>query len=256
MKMHNFMKEKINEKGYVLGAFVASCSPTNVEILGMNGLDFAILDMEHSPLGLETMVDMIRAGEAYGLVSIPRVYTMETKLLRRVLDVGAHGVMVPMVKDEVDAKYIMDAVKFPPLGKRGMNAGRGPRWGAYENYIKEANDALFTVFQCEDLEGLKNIEQIAKVPGLDCIFIGTGDLSLEMGYPNDVKHPKVVDAVERILKVCQNSGVIPGIVTSSPEDAAEKIRQGFKVVTIMNDLGLFKKQTELQIKKTHSLCTE
>lgn len=79
MKMRNYLREKINEKGYVIGAFVASCNPTNVEILAMNGMDFAILDMEHSPLGLETMVDMIRAGETYGMVSIPRVYTMETK---------------------------------------------------------------------------------------------------------------------------------------------------------------------------------
>lgn len=129
MRMRNYLKEKLAEKPYVLGAFVASCNPTNVEILGMNGLDFVILDMEHSPLGLETMVDMIRAAEAYGMVAIPRVYTIETKLMRRVLDVGAHGLLVPMVNNMDDARYIMDAVKFPPLGARGMNAGRGPRWG-------------------------------------------------------------------------------------------------------------------------------
>ena len=100
MQMKNFLKEKLARKPYVLGAFVASCSPTNVEILGMNGLDFVILDMEHSPLGLETMVDMIRAAEAYGMVAIPRVYTIETKLMRRVLDIGAHGLLVPMVNTD------------------------------------------------------------------------------------------------------------------------------------------------------------
>ena len=137
MQMKNFLKEKLARKPYVLGAFVASCSPTNVEILGMNGLDFVILDMEHSPLGLETMVDMIRAAEAYGMVAIPRVYTIETKLMRRVLDIGAHGLLVPMVNTMDDARYVLDAVKFPPLGQRGMNAGRGPRWGAYDHYIQE-----------------------------------------------------------------------------------------------------------------------
>ena len=254
MHMKNFLKNKLAEKPYVLGAFVASCSPTNVEILGMNGLDFVILDMEHSPLGLETMVDMIRAAEAYDMVAIPRVYTIETKLMRRVLDIGAHGLLVPMVNNMTDAKYIIDAVKFPPLGARGMNAGRGPRWGAYDRYILEANDALFTMFQCETREGLDHVEEIAQMEGLDSIFIGTGDLSLDMGHPQDLKDPEVVAAIDTILTACQRNGKIPGIVTGSPEVAAERIRQGFRIVTIMNDLGMFKKQSQLQIDRVHALC--
>ena len=254
MRMRNYLKEKLAEKPYVLGAFVASCNPTNVEILGMNGLDFVILDMEHSPLGLETMVDMIRAAEAYGMVAIPRVYTIERKLMRRVLDVGAHGLLVPMVNNMDDARYIMDAVKFPPLGARGMNAGRGPRWGGYDHYIQEANDALFTMFQCETREGLSHVEEMAAMDGLDSIFIGTGDLSLDMGHPQDLKNPEVVAAVDRILRACQEHGKIPGIVTGSPEAAAERIRQGFRIVTIMNDLGMFKAQSQRQIEQVHALC--
>lgn len=254
MRMRNYLKEKLAEKPYVLGAFVASCNPTNVEILGMNGLDFVILDMEHSPLGLETMVDMIRAAEAYGMVAVPRVYTIETKLMRRVLDVGAHGLLVPMVNNMDDARYIMDAVKFPPLGARGMNAGRGPRWGGYDHYIQEANDALFTMFQCETREGLSHVEEMAAMDGLDSIFIGTGDLSLDMGHPQDLKNPEVVAAVDRILRACQEHGKIPGIVTGSPEAAAERIRQGFRIVTIMNDLGMFKAQSQRQIEQVHALC--
>ena len=76
-----------------------------------------------------------------------------------------------------------------------MNAGRGPRWGAYENYLSEANDALFTICQCETVEGLENIDKIAGTPGVDCVFIGTGDLSLDMGHPNDLKHPEVAEDV-------------------------------------------------------------
>ena len=254
MRMRNYLKEKLAEKPYVLGAFVASCNPTNVEILGMNGLDFVILDMEHSPLGLETMVDMIRAAEAYGMVAIPRVYTIETKLMRRVLDIGAHGLLVPMVNNMDDARYIMDAVKFPPLGARGMNAGRGPRWGGYDHYIQEANDALFTMFQCETREGLSHVEEMAAMDGLDSIFIGTGDLSLDMGHPQDLKNPEVVAAVDRILRACQEHAKIPGIVTGSPEAAAERIRQGFRIVTIMNDLGMFKAQSQQQIEQVHAIC--
>lgn len=256
MDMKNYLKERLAEKNYILGAFVASCAPQNVEILAMNGLDFAILDMEHSPLGLENMVDMIRAAETYGMIAFPRVYTIETKLMRRVLDIGAHGIMLPMVSTPQDARYIIDAVKFPPLGARGMNAGRGPRWGAYPNYIQQANDALFTIFQCETREGIENIDEIASTPGCDVIFIGTGDLSLDMGHPGDLKHPEVVAAIDKVLAACKKYDRIPGIVVSSPEAAAERIKQGFKMVTIMNDLGFFRSATLQHIQRTHQLASK
>ena len=254
MQMRNLLKEKLQEKEYLLGAFVASCSPQNVEILAMNGLDFAILDMEHSPLGLETMVDMIRAAECYNMIAFPRVYTIETKLMRRVLDVGAHGIMLPMVNTPEEAKYIIDAVKFPPIGVRGMNAGRGPRWGAYPDYIKEANDALFTIFQVETRQSVENLEKIAPMEGFDVLFIGTGDLSLDMGHPGDLKDPEVAGAIDKVLEMCRKYNKIPGIVTGSPEAAAERIRQGFKIVTIMNDLGIFRNMTLNQIRRTRELA--
>ena len=256
MHMTNYLKERLKEKPYVVGAFVASCSPTNVEILGMNGVDFVILDMEHSPLGLETMVDMIRAAEAYNMVALTRVYTIETKLMRRILDVGAHGLLVPMVNTVEEAQYIIDAVKFPPVGKRGMNSGRGPRWGCYDHYIEEANGALFTMFQCETREGLENIEKIAALDGLDAVFIGTGDLSLDMGHPGDLKSPEVSSAINKILRVCLENDIIPGIVCGSPEEAAARVKQGFRIVTYMNDLGLFRKVTGAQLQQIHSLCSE
>ena len=255
MKLTNKFREKLEKKDYLLGAFVASCAPQNVEILAMNGLDFAILDMEHSPLGLENMVDMIRAAECYDMIAFPRVYTMETKLMRRVLDIGAHGIMLPMVNTPEEAKYIIDAVKFPPLGVRGMNSGRGPRWGAYSNYISEANDALFTIFQCETKQSVDNIDSIAAQPGCDCIFIGTGDLSLDMGHPGELDNPEIVAAIDKVLSACTKYNRIPGIVTSSPESAAIRIKQGFKIVTIMNDLGIFRSATLKQINNTHSLVS-
>ncbi len=254
MKLENQLKKKLAEKDYLLGAFVASCAPQNVEILAMNGLDFAILDMEHSPLELETMVDMIRAAECYGMVAFPRVYTIETKLMRRVLDIGAHGIMLPMVNTPEDAKYIIDAVKFPPLGVRGMNSGRGPRWGAYPDYIKEANDALFTIFQIETRQSIENLEEIAKLEGSDVLFIGTGDLSLDMGHPGDLENPEVKAAIDKVLEMCEKYNKVPGIVTSSPEAAAARIKQGFRIVTIMNDLGIFRSTTLNQIRKTKELA--
>lgn len=248
MILKNIIKDKLKEKKYLLGAFVASCSTNNVEILAMNGFDFAILDMEHSPLGLENMVEMIRAGECYGMASIPRSYTIETKLMRRLLDIGAHGILLPMVNTVDDVEYIVDAVKFPPLGSRGMNSGRGPRWGAYDDYIGNANEALFTMIQCETVESVKNIEAISALEGIDSIFIGVGDLSLDMGHRKTPQHPEVEEAISKVLRVCKENGKIAGIVTSGGEEAVKRIEQGFEIITILNDLGMFKKHTEKMLK--------
>lgn len=254
MKLKNIIKEKLKEKDYLIGAFVASCNANNVEILAINGFDFVVLDMEHSPLGLESMVDMIRAGECYGMASIPRTYTIETKLMRRILDIGAHGLLVPMVNTLEDTEYIVNAVKFPPLGKRGMNAGRGPRWGGYDDYVGNANDALFTMVQCETKESVDNIEKIASVEGIDSIFIGVGDLSLDMGYRKEPSHTKVEEAISKVLDACRKHGKIPGIVTSTQEEAVKRIKQGFKIITVLNDLGMFKKETEKVIKEINMMA--
>lgn len=265
MKMRNIVREKIAEKGYALGAFVASGSDTNCEILGLCGLDFVMIDCEHAQTDMESIVRMARASEMYGMAPLVRVYDMnDGPMAGRLLDVGIHGCMAPLVGTPEQAENMVKYMKYPPLGKRGANAGRGPRWGAYEDYSNVCNDNVLTIVQCESLEGLENIEKIAAVPGIDCIFIGTGDLSLEMGMQftadtssaHKVADTRMVDAIARILKACQDNNVIPGIVTLNAEDAAMRIKQGFQFVTCMNDLGLFKAAATNRIKSVHDLVNQ
>lgn len=246
MKMRNLVKEKLEENGYVLGAFVASGSPTNAEILGINNLDFILIDMEHAQTNIDTMVNMIRASELYGMVPFARVYNpLDGPMMARMLDVGVHGLMIPMVETPEHAKYIIDNVKIAPLGKRGIGVGRGPRWGWYEDYNRgECNDNTYTIMQCETRKGVENIEEICKTPGLDCIFIGTADLSQDMGCLGDMKNPELINAIDKVLKSCQKHNIVAGIVTGSAEEASMRIKQGFKLVTIMNDLGFFKSQSK------------
>lgn len=265
MKMRNFIREKINENGYVLGAFVASNSSTNCEILALNGLDFVVIDCEHAETDTETIVHMCRAAEMYGMAPLVRVYNPDDgPMMSRMLDVGVHGVMVPLVGTPEQAKNIVNFMKYAPLGKRGANGGRGPRWGLYDDYIHVSNDATISIAQCESLEGLKNIEEIAATPGLDAIFIGTGDLSLEMGIKfkadssasHTVDAPEMVNAIEKVLAACRKNGVIPGIVTASAEDAARRIKQGFQLVTCMNDLGFFRSRTAQHIQTVRNLVRD
>ncbi len=265
MKMRNIIREKIAENGYALGAFVASGSDTNCEILGLCGMDFVIIDCEHAQTDMESIVRMGRACELYGISPLVRVYDMnDGPMASRLLDVGLHGCMAPLVNTPEQAQNLVKYMKYPPLGKRGANGGRGPKWGAYDDYVNTCNDNVLTIVQCESLEGLENIEKIAATPGLDCIFIGTGDLSLEMGMKftadtmsaHKVSDTRMVDAIDRILKACQDNGVIPGIVTLNAEDAAMRIKQGFQFVTCMNDLGLFKAAASERIKTVRTLVEE
>jgi len=265
MQMRNLVKEKIAANGYVLGAFVASSSATNCEILAMNGLDFVMIDCEHAQTDAETLVHMCRASEMYGMAPLMRVYNPDDgPMMSRMLDVGLHGVMAPLINTPAQARNLVNFTKYAPLGKRGANGGRGPRWGNYENYVKVCNDNVLTIAQCESMEGLQNIDEIAATPGVDVIFIGTGDLSMDMGMQfkadsganHSVGSPEMVAAIDRILKACQRNNVIPGIVTASMEDAARRVKQGFQFVTCMNDLGFFASRSKQHISGIRSLLAE
>ena len=204
MKMQNFVKETLEKRNYALGAFVASGSAMNCECLALNGLDFIIIDAEHAQTSTETMVEMARASELYGMAAFARVYDPgDGPMMSRLLDVGIHGIMVPLVETREQADMAIQYMKFPPLGKRGANGGRGPRWGIYEDYARQANENLYVIMQCETRRGLENIEEICQTPGLDCVFIGTGDLSQDLGYPGETGHPEVAAAIDKILAACQ-----------------------------------------------------
>lgn len=247
--MRNLVKEKIAANGYALGAFVASGSANLCEILALNGLDFILIDMEHAQTNMETMVDMARASELYGMAPLVRVYDpADGPMMARMLDVGIHGLMVPMVSNRKTADYVIDNVKTAPMGHRGMGGGRGPRWGYYENYNKgDCNDNSLVVMQCETREAVENIEEICQTPGLDVIFIGTGDLSQDMGCYGNTKDPEFVAAIDKVLKACQKYNIIPGIVGGNMAGCIARIKQGFQFVTVMNDQGFFRSETKKHI---------
>ena len=257
MKMRNFVKEKLAANGYVLGAFVASGSTMNCECLGINGMDFVIIDAEHAQTNTETIVHMACASELYGMAAFVRVYNPnDTTMMARLLDVGIHGLIVTMVETREQADKIIYAVKYPPLGMRGANGGRGPRWGMYENYPQQANENLYTIMQCESRKGVENIEEICQTPGLDCIFVGTADLSQDMGHPDDVSNPEVVEAVNKVLAACQKYGITAGIVTGTQEAAVKRIKQGFQLVTCLNDQVFFRTESAKRLQGIRQALAE
>jgi 2-keto-3-deoxy-L-rhamnonate aldolase RhmA len=119
-----------------------------------------------------------------------------------------------------------------------MSGGRGAKWGCVDDYVNTANREIMTVCMCETKRGVDNIEEIVKTPNLDVVFIGTGDLSLSLGCGGQHGHPMVMEAVAHVLDVCLKSPVIPGIVTGGAADALKRIEQGFRYITVLNDMRL------------------
>lgn len=200
------------------GMFVGFPSPALVEMCGYAGFDFVIVDNEHGPQSLETTEHMIRAARCAG--AIPVVRTAEAEILR-VLDAGASGVQVPTVNDAAQARRIVEACRYPPLGRRS-SAGTA-RAGGYTFFggaahIQRTNEGTAIVLMIETVEAVANLDAILAVPGIDCVFVGLSDLALSMGHPGDSMHPRVQETLADVLGRARRAGVASGVLASSPMD--------------------------------------
>src|SRR5262245_44936469 len=200
------------------GMFVGLASPALVEMCGYAGFDFVIIDNEHGPASIETTEHLIRAARGAG--TIPVVRTQEAEILR-VLDAGASGIQVPAVNTAAQARRIVQACKYPPLGRR--SAAFTTRAGGYTFFggptqIQRANEGVAIILMIETAEALANLDAIANEPGIDALFVGLSDLALSMGYPGDNMHPQVQEAVTRIFQRAAGAGMASGVLASSPID--------------------------------------
>jgi len=200
------------------GMFVGIPSPALVEMCGYAGFDFVIIDNEHGPASVETTEHLIRAARCGG--TIPVVRTEEADILR-VLDAGASGVQVPAVNSAAQAGRIVEACKYPPLGRR--SAAFTSRAGGYTFFggtvqIELANAGVAIILMIETATALGNLDEIARVRGVDALFVGLSDLALSMGYPGDNMHPQVQDALQRIFRRSAEAGLAAGVLASSPMD--------------------------------------
>lgn len=245
---HNKLKENLKAGKAQLGAFVTAPCPEVVEVLGVTGFDFVILDTEHTASNIETVVAMMRAAEVYGMTPIVRVPDDTPKNMSRYQDIGAYGVQVPMVHTAAQAEAIVKAMKFMPDGIRGMSGGRGTAWGRINDYRRVSNEETLIAVMCESKQGLENIEEIARVPGVDAVFIGAFDLSQALGVPGQTEHPIVEKAIQHVLDVCSEAGVIPGIVAPRIDLARRRVEQGFRYVTILDDMAFFADSVTAQLE--------
>lgn len=229
----NTTKRKLDAGETVFGIFVAIPSPRVVELCGIAGFDYVVIDAEHGPIDLGVCENMVRAAEAVGMTPIVRVPGHDSKVILRYLDVGAQGVMAPQVNSVKDAQAIIDAVKYAPVGKRGLGPGRAAMYGLGEplrEYAPNENNELLIIVQLENIAALDELDALVKVPGIDAFEIGTADLSASMGFPGQSSRPDVQEVVQRFVNAVLGAGSVIGDTANDAASAADLRKRGYRML--------------------------
>ncbi len=236
------LRQRLKKGELLLGEFVLEFfTPGMGPMLDACGLDFAVYDMEHGRCDLGLLEQMIISCRGTSVAPLVRVPDFNFAPLGRVLDLGARGVMVPRVETREQAEEIVRALKYAPMGKRGVITG-----GAHDLYrasgpefFAQANDETLVIVQIETARGVENQDAIISVPGVDVAWIGHYDLSVSMGIHAQFDHPRLLEATDGFLASCERYGVAAGILAGTPEACAEWIGKGFRMVTLGSDIGVF-----------------
>src|ERR1044071_8766856 len=235
--MGTHFKEKLcAPDAHLLGMFVKFPSMESIETLASAGYDFVIIDMEHAPLGIETVYSMVAIAERSGMAALVRLRGHDTAAGGMYLDAGASGLLIPHCSPYAKAKELITDLVFPPIGRRGAGGGgRATHWGldGPEEYRRGGDHGVVRVPMIEDPQAVEEIEQILSVPGVDAAFIGQGDLTQTLG-----DRAAAQALVDRALAACVAKG-IPAATTAYGDDVEARLRQGFKWLAVANDTGLF-----------------
>ncbi len=240
----NFVKHALREGDTALGTMVFEfATPGIARIVASAGADFVVFDQEHSGWGIDTIRMLMATALAADVVPLVRVPATQYHFISRPLDVGASGIMVPMVETAEQARLVVSSAKYPPLGNRGAAFGIAhDDYEAAEDAIsgmRNANDQTLLIAQIETRRGTDNVDEIAAVEGLDVLWIGHNDLTNSMGIPGRFDHPDYLRAIDRFLEACRRHGKAPGIMSTGVDEARAQLDQGFRCVAYWGDIWLY-----------------
>ena len=216
------------------------------EILAGSGFDWICIDGEHSPFDLRTVLHNLQAIQSYGVSAIVRVPVLDPSLIKQYLDLGAQSILVPMVESGEQATLLVRSMKYPPEGIRGVGTGlaRAAQWNRVDNYFHTANREMCSIAQIETAAGLKNLDDILEVEGLDVVFIGPADLAASMGYLGQPGHQEVVSTVKECIRKIVGAGKVAGFLTGSEKLASAYQEAGALMIGVGVDALLLAKAAQ------------
>ncbi|MBI4530685.1 MAG: 2-dehydro-3-deoxyglucarate aldolase [Candidatus Latescibacteria bacterium] len=230
---HNIIKEKLSSGKPVIGAWISSVSSISAEFMAHVGFDFLIVDTEHSHIGFESTVHCFQAICTTETVPIARVAWNDQVLIKRLLDAGAMGLIVPMVNSPEEAERAVRAMKYPPKGNRSLAGCRAVVYYG-DDYYQKANDEIAVIVQIEHPHAVKQAREILAVKGIDSCFVGPRDLAGLMGVP--MGHPDHEAAIAEVVKAGKTVGTPVGINCLTLDDVNQRLEQGFQFVAVGSDL--------------------
>ncbi|NLG51793.1 MAG: aldolase [Chloroflexi bacterium] len=244
MVRENTLKRKLQNGETVLGPFMNCSYGAFVEIVGLAGFDYAIIDMEHGPLSVQTAEDLCRAAQGVGLSPIVRIRKNDGPQIQRALDIGSAGVQVPQIETKADAEAVVRGAKYVPYGMRGLSfytrAGDYTMFGV-QGYTDKLNDEQVVIVHVEGKRGLDNLDEIITVPHIDVIFLGPYDISQSFGIPGQVNDPRVVEGMEVATKKIRAAGKAAGTFAGDVATAKRWIDAGIQYISLGVDVGIFAK---------------
>ncbi len=240
------LRTSIRDGDPVVGGWVSIGHPAVAEITAGAGPDFVVVDTEHGTIGIETVADALRGvdvgGDALPFVRVPEADPVPIK---RVLDAGAAGLMVPRVETAADAELVVDASTYPPDGIRGTAGARASRYGVdLPDHLDAADDAITRLVQVETEAAVENAGEVAAVAGVDALFVGPADLSAALDVPLDYDAPEFRDTVREVVAAGADAGVPTGIFVTDPDRMADWLDLGFDFAIVGYDAAFLRAGTE------------
>ena len=245
--MKNNFRKKLLNGDLLAGTMVTLNSPEVSELLSQIGFDWLFIDAEHAPFTTRDIQSLLQsAGDTPCLIRLASGSEVEIK---KALDIGAAGIIVPQVNTAKQAEQIVQMARYTPEGNRGVGIGRAHGYGLkFQEYIIRANEETVVIVQAEHIEAVNNIHSIAKVPGIDAVLVGPYDLSASLGKLGKVENPEVVAAIDKVTKVCLDAGIQLGIFGVSAEAVNPYVEKGYTLIVAGVDTLMLAKSAQALLK--------
>jgi len=232
--LRNELKRRLKSGEQIFGIWVTIESPIVTELLSGLGFDYFVFDTEHSPMDIYMAQTLMQAMRGGATTPIVRVWWNDLVAIKRALDIGAYGVVIPWINNRAQAEMAVRACRYAPEGLRGC----GPRRAALfdPDYLDTADEEILIIAQIETREAVDNIEDILSVDGIDVSYIGPADLSASYGHLGDMAHPEVQEAIDRVFNASVAAGVATGVHMGSGKTIKDRLEKGYNLITVGNDL--------------------
>jgi len=250
------LKEKLTANQLTVGSWVTIGHQSVIEIMATAGFDWLALDMEHSVIELEAAQNLIGHIQAQNMEALVRVGKNDELIIKRVMDAGADGVIVPMVNSKEDAQQAVNYVKYPPVGKRGVGLARAQKYGiGFQDYKEWLKNQAVVIAQAEHVEAVENIHDILQTEGIDGIIVGPYDLSGSMNYPGEYERKEVKTALKKVEEVCKKYNKPLGFHVIQPnyDKLKEKIDEGYTFLAFSLDFFFLGDKAREEMVKYHDL---